>query len=282
MARPHIEYIQSQWLPWRKGIAGGARPDVFKKILSIDKDDGSCSLLVHYPPGWSRTSVEHLRATEEFFVLDGALTINDVHYEKNTYAFLPAGFPRRRTFSTDGAVVLTFFSRTPVAVAGSGGPEGYDRTRLIEYHSAPDKAWGNTEKHESSPEFNSTGTGYQLFREDPDTGERTWILGVRAFWQGGNVEIHPVVEEAYVIAGSMIGGKGERKAGAYFWRPPGLEHGPMGSPLGAVVLFRCVGGPLTTTFIDKGTFTWDPEYEPVLPPHLMKYADRPYTGGRNY
>ena len=282
MARPHIEYIQSQVLPWRKGLAGGARPDVAKKVLSVDEETGACSLLVRYPPQWKRIRTEHLLADEEFYVLDGTITINGVRYDRNTYAFLPAGFSRRRASSKRGAVALTFFSKTPVAAPGAVRPEFYDRSRLIQHHSIFDEAWRRNEERTPQPGFNEAGTTYQLLREDPDTGERSWILGVQAFWQGGTIEIHPVVEEAYVLEGSMIGGKGERRPGAYFWRPPGLEHGPMGSPLGAMVFFRCIGGPLKTKFIDKGKFSWHPEYEPVLPPNLIKYAAKPYRGGRNY
>ena len=36
MARPHIEFVQSQVLPFRKGLYGGSRPDVEMRILSID------------------------------------------------------------------------------------------------------------------------------------------------------------------------------------------------------------------------------------------------------
>ena len=35
MSRPHTVFIQSQALPWRKGLYGGGRPKVKCKILSI-------------------------------------------------------------------------------------------------------------------------------------------------------------------------------------------------------------------------------------------------------
>ncbi len=64
---------------------------------------------------------------------------------------------------------------------------------------------------------------------------------------------------------SLVGTFGERKPGGYFWRPPGLEH-----------------GPLTTEFTDKGTFSWRPKYRPVLPRELRRYIGKPYAGNRNY
>ena len=54
MGRPHIEFIQSQVLPWRKGLYGGARPDVHHRVLSIDKRNLDSSLLLRYPAGWRR------------------------------------------------------------------------------------------------------------------------------------------------------------------------------------------------------------------------------------
>ena len=42
MARPHIEFIQSQVLPFSRGLYGGARPDVEVRTLSLDvRTDGN-------------------------------------------------------------------------------------------------------------------------------------------------------------------------------------------------------------------------------------------------
>lgn len=71
--RPHIEFVQSQLLPWRRIGPGLARPDAEYKLLSRDPGDGACSALMRYAPGWSREGPEHLLAAEEFYVLDGAL-----------------------------------------------------------------------------------------------------------------------------------------------------------------------------------------------------------------
>lgn len=282
MGRPHIEFIQSQVLPWRKGLYGGARPDVQHRVLSIDKRNLDASLLLRYPAGWKRTKTEHLLADEEFYVLDGGITINDVTYEKDTYAHLPAGFTRRRAKSKSGAIVLTFFSAKPVAVPGKPANGLYDKKRLVEYHNIYDVAWSQKMKRNPKSKFNSTGISLQTMRVDPYTEERTWIFGSGAFWEGGNVEIHPVVEESYMLSGSMVGTFGERKPGGYFWRPPGLEHGPLGTSMGCMMFFRCLGGPLTTKFIDEGTFSWRPKYRPALPRELRRYTGKPYTGNRNY
>ena len=282
MGRPHTEFIQSQVLPWRKGLYGGARADVHHKTLSIDKESTASSLLIRYPPGWKRVRSEYLLADEEFYVLDGALSINGLDYPKDTYAHLPAGYARRRAQSKDGAVVLTFYSETPKAVIGAPGNVLADEARLVERHNIYEAGWGDQTWLRGIKDFNQQSTAVQLLREDPYTEERTWLLGVGAFWEGGNVEIHPVVEESYMLSGSMVGAFGARRAGGYFWRPPGIEHGPLGSPMGCMIFFRCLGGPLDTEFLDKGTFSWTPPYRPALPSELRKYAAKPCAAAKNY
>jgi hypothetical protein len=283
MGRPHIEFIQSQVLPWRKGLYGGARPDVHHKILSIDKKGLDSSLLVRYPEKWKRTKGEHLLVDEEIYVLDGELTINDHVYKKDTYAHFPAGYLRRKASAKNGAVVLTFYSGKPKAVAEKPEDKNFfDPKRLVEYHNIYDVAWSQKHKRNKKSKFNSSGISIQILRTDPYTEERTWIFGSAGFWEGGNVEIHPVVEESYMLSGSMVGTYGERKPGGYFWRPPGLEHGPLGSSMGCFMFFRSIGGPLTTKFIDKGTYSWYPKYKPALPKELRKYAKKPYVGNNTY
>ena len=81
MGRPHIEFIQAQALKWAKGLpAGTGRADVECKTLSIDDATGTATCIVRYPAGWTRPTGEYLTTDEEFYVLEGALTINGVDY----------------------------------------------------------------------------------------------------------------------------------------------------------------------------------------------------------
>ena len=48
MARPHIEFMHSRWLPRLTAWPGAdSRPGVGCQVLSRDPDDGACSLLLH-------------------------------------------------------------------------------------------------------------------------------------------------------------------------------------------------------------------------------------------
>ena len=109
--------------------------------------------------------------------------------------------------------------------------------------------------------------GYLIFRNDPYTGDQTWILCARPLWQGGVQEIHPVVEEMYLVAGDLIADTGIMKPGAYFWRPPGIRHSAFASTTGNLMFFRTKGGPLSTTYPGVSeSFDWNPAHKPILPP----------------
>ena len=265
MARPHIEFIHEQVLPWTKGLYGGARPEVEVRTLSLDEETGGSSLVLRYPPGWRRTTPEALAADEEFFVLSGSLEINGRTYRDLTYGFLPAGHLRESASSPDGAVVLTFFEHEPrVGDAGAGR----DGERTVEYLNIFEGDWGAG----FHPLF-TPGAGRKYLRQDPVNGEQSWILGTMPLREGRRAEKHPVVEEMFLLAGELVGPYGIMFAGAYFWRPPEIWHGPFGTKTGYLTLFRTKGGPLSTEFSEpEDGFTWTPPYAPELPAELAPFA----------
>ncbi len=274
MSRPFIEFIQQQAVPWQQGLYGGARPDVEVRMLSLDDETGASSLLLRYPPGWSRSEPEHLLADEELFVLRGELQMNGRAYPQYAYAHLPAGYVRETQASPGGAEVLAFFSGEPAARPGSGSHQLLDESRLVEYVHALDGDWGGN----FHPQF-PPGAGRKFLRRDPHDGEETWVLGTMPLRNGRRPEKHPVVEEMYLLSGELVGHVGKMRPGAYFWRPPEEWHGPFGSLTGNLMLFRTKGGPLSTVYTeDEVDFTWMPEHRPVLPPDLEPHGREPWLG----
>ena len=275
MARPQIEFIQSQAIRWHKGLYGGARPDVHSKILSLDRISGASSVLIKYPAGWKRTAREHLLADEEFFVLDGSVRIAGIDYGPHCYANLPAGYPRLRASSRAGAIVLTFFSATPVARRGKAEAGLYQENLLVERLDSMEMPWGvMPDGSDLDPELGGRGA-LKTLRQDPRNGDWTFLYGAMPHPDGwaGKVETHTVVEEMYMLAGEMAGNVGIMRPGAYFWRPPGILHGPYGSATGSLGFFRTQGGPLVNEWTDyEVTFTYSPAYRPVLPKALRKTA----------
>ena len=78
-------------------------------------------------------------------------------------------------------------------------------------------------------------------------------------------ERHPIVQEFFLLSGELAGELGVMQAGAYCFRPPMFKHGPYGSPTGAVILFRGLGGKQETYWEDGPPFSFRPGHQPVLP-----------------
>lgn len=267
MPRPHIEFIQQQDLPFQDVImaGGGAEAAVGVKRLSADPESGASSILLQLPPGWRRPGTGHYLADEEMYVLEGGLSLSGIEYREHSYAHLPGGYTRADAHSESGALVLAFYSRTPEWIDGEAPPATLDRTRAVPYLDLFDGPWtGNF--HPLFP----AGAGRKWLKRDPVTTDESWLLGTLPLRHGNKPEKHPVVEEMYLLSGELIGPQGVMRPGAYFWRPPAVWHGPYGSKTGNLMLFRTLGGPLSTVYTEEEqSFDWNPEgYHPVLPPEL--------------
>lgn len=272
MARSHVEFVQSQILPFQVGLYGGARPEVEMRILSIDEQAGDASTQLRYPPGWQKSTPEYLLEDEEFFVLEGSLQINGRIYGKHHYAHLPKGYLRTSQSSPNGAVVLTFFSGEPRAVAAEENGAMFDPRRLVEQIDtlhAP--AMSMVSEDMDTPDWDPTGTFHKSLYEDPDTGERTWLIGMMPHWSTNLCETHPVVEEEFAVLGDLCFPMGVFRDGGYFWRPPGIEHGPFCTWGGALHLIRCKGGPFATQWSESPGPIWQPEYQPILPEQYEQF-----------
>ncbi len=281
MVRPHVEFIQSQVLPWQSGVPGGACADAECRVLSQDPDNGESSLVLRYPRGWKREGLWHTTVDEEIFVLDGELTVNGVAYGKYSYGFLPAGFPRNGMEAANGAVVLTFLSGTLSDAAGEGDAGGV-ADRLVEKIDVRQTGLRNDFDLKRTPWKTTGGMGLTNLRIDPETAERTWVIGVLPMNPILKVETHPVVEEMYMLEGAIVGNLGVMRPGAYFWRPPEVRHGPYGSRTGCLILLRSRGGPLSTKFHEDGVFSWKPDHRPVLPPELEAVGRAPWMPAADF
>ena len=273
MSRPWIEFVQSQRLPWQAASFAALRPGIEVRMLSHDAASGAASLIIRHPPGFAAPSAA-LTVDEEFLVLEGTLAVAGREYAPYSYAHWPAGFEAGAISSSTGAVTLHFFGGEP-----QGGPaQAIDTGRLIEQLDALDVPYtGNFH-----PEF-PVGAGRKLLFVDPATGDTSWILGTMPLRWAARPEVHPVVEEMYLLSGEVHGNCGVMRPGAYFWRPPGKQHGPYGSLTGNVYFFRTKGGRLTTEYVDgSAPFSWWAAYAPILPPELADASGEVATGGRNW
>lgn len=263
MARDRVEFIQSQKLPWEPASIATLGEGVLAKRLSEDGDSGALSALLRYPAGY-RAPAGALAVDEEFLVLDGALEVGGRRFGPFAYAHWPGGFDAGERTSEEGAVVLSFYSAAPEAAPATD----CEPARLVEYCDALEVPYtGNFH-----PEF-PPGAGRKLLYTDPHTGEASWILGTLPMRWAERSEVHPVVEEMYLLAGESHGDRGVMRPGAYFWRPGGIPHGPYGTLTGNLYFFRTRGGGLQTEYVDpRKPFRWWPEYDPALPESMQPYG----------
>ena len=265
MPRGHLEFVQSQALAWNDGLLTQVRPGVETRTLSEDSDSGAASLLAHYPAGFKIPDRQGIGAAEEVLVLDGSICFGPRELARDAYGYFPAGTAHDIISSSSGAVVLTFFDRCVAARAPAGGPG--DPVIVIDTVNMP---W--------SPGNPDTGLKHmgllrKVLRDDSDKQERTLLLSMapQAYPTGmAGVQIcHPCVEEMYLLSGDVISEYGVAHAGAYFWRPAGIPHGPHGSHGGAFMLIRFVEGRHRNDWTDtRLEFQLNPSYRPALPDGL--------------
>ena len=252
MPRPHTEFIQQQSVEWQTGIV--PVDGVATRILSSDNESGAMTMINRYPAGIEIGEAYAMDVDKEFFVLEGEMRINDVSYRSGDYAYMPAGYVRHATAFPEECKVLTFYGGKTDAPVGE----------LIDRICTSDAEWGEA----SDPNVASASIRRLVLRPDTPSGERTWILRLETDepFEIRGTERHPCVEEMYLLDGDIHMCTGVMTAGAYFWRPPHIEHGPTGSRAGFTALFRAKEGRFETEWSEPDqAIPWDRPYTPILP-----------------
>ena len=259
MARPHCMFIQAQDVPWQKGFANAAWPELDVKILSLDDVSGACTCVVRYPAGWDFAGNRFLTCHEEILVLAGEIEING----------------ERFTSSPKGGVVLTMLSAAPEERTGAPEAGYYDEKLFV---SRQDVAREGLETWTENPYTRYLkGTGVRPLRQDPYTGEITMLYSALPFRYMAKRWTHPVVQEMFVLAGEYaVNDVGVMCPGSYAWWRENELHGPYGSPTGFMMLIRTDGGPLSNHIPPEIIeVDYNAPYRPVLPDRLKPFAKRP-------
>lgn len=262
MARPHIEFVQAQRLPWVEDALGAGRAGVAAKILSRDAATGAVSAILRYPAGYRRPA-ETLGVDEEIFVLDGRIETEFGVLGADCYGYWPRGLARQPMAAPDGAVALSFFSG-PLA---PGDATAFDASRCVGRVDIREGEW-KADLAAMGLQVMASHAWIRRLRSDPTTGEITYVTAVMPYFRETQAERHPVVQEIFVLAGEVAGNTGVMRAGAYTWRPENVIHGPYGSTTGAVFFFRSHGGPQTTVHEPPQRYSFEVAHRPVLPPEL--------------
>lgn len=274
--RPFIEFIQSQVLDWVVDETLTGRRDVKVKPLSRDATTGATTMLQQFEAGWSPGGDEWCAADEELFVLSGSFSVNELTYRAHHYAYWPAGFARREfTVGEAGLVALVCTSGTPCYRAHAEAAPAVDPKTLTEQLDALSLRWDQTNMDPNIAHLNAYRKNLRLA---PDGGGRTYLLAglPQGYPASGNepLERHPHVEEMFMIAGDMPCSLGTMRAGAYFWRPPGIWHGADCTLTGFLLFARTPGTNRTISEWSETphAVSLTPPYAPRLPEALQPLA----------
>lgn len=270
MSRAHIEFIQSQALPWVADAHG-----LEHKCLSEDADSGACTLLQRLPAGWHFGDGTPIAANEEFYVLAGAYYANGFEYAAGCYGFYPAGHERRDIYSPRGAVLLRFFDAATIPAADDPDTAARAAGRTsIPFLDSFRMVW---DRRRLDHHLDHLLPARKILRIDPRSGQKTFLFmtapQTHPTYFRGPLEWHPTPEESFLISGDLSGPLGTMRAGAYFWRPPMVAHGPFGSRGGSLSLIRFVDGPHVNHWSEEeAAFSYAAPYRPILPPALRALA----------
>lgn len=273
MSRPHTEFIQAQCLDWQ---AEPAIERAWRKVLSADADTGAMTLLQRLDADFHFEDARPIAAGEEFYVLAGSYYLNGYEYAAGCYGFYPAGHGRRDCYSPRGAVLLRFFDAAPV-------PAEEDPHTAARAHNRPPVPFVDTyrmlwDRSTLDYRLRHLLPARKILRIDPVDGQKTFLFMTApqthpTNW-AGPLESHPTPEEAFILAGDLTGPQGTMQAGAYFWRPPLIPHGPFGSRAGSLSLIRFVGGAHQNIWSDEvQPFSYAAPYAPILPASMRAQAE---------
>jgi len=288
MSRPHIEWIQAQVLPWEKDLHEDGRPGVERKILSRDDETGASTLIIRYPAGWQFAEPCYLLSDEQMLVLSGELEINGTVYGPDCFAHLPKGYARFNASSSKGADVLTFLSGKFDLVKGSPPDGQFDLSSSIPYLDTGELAWDKGEAgHEKiDPNYSWLDMRVKELYYDGSTRTRISLLMTSAQnhppeWRQQQ-EWHECYEECLMISGDFISNTGTWYGGAYFFRPPGILHGPFATRYGNLSVIRTIGLHENNWTGAEFELSMTPKHRPTLPRYLHQFAARPWVPSDRY
>jgi hypothetical protein len=253
MARPHIEFVHAAEVPL-EAIHEGPFAGCAQRVLSRDDESGASTALVSLPGSWSG-SLALLDRPLELFCVRGRLELDGRGFGEGCHGWVPSLTAGAPLAALEAALCLVMVEAVR---APTGGPVEIVDSKELPFRDRTIAAV-------------PPGLIVKALRVDPETGDRTWIAAVAPGWEERRAEIHPTVEEAFVLRGDgLLGTRGELTAGCYFWRPPNVRHGPMVTHGGQLVFFRTKGGGIDVTYEDV------PGWEELVRAYLAK---RPFADG---
>ncbi len=267
MARPYIEFVQTQNVDWVIQPDGTAI-----KRLNIDPVDGEETYLIRYPAGFDSPDRGPEDRAEEYLVLDGSIVIGDREQRYHGYGFTPRGVSAGTRTTQGGATLIVFrYGRTdPNSAAGATEALALDPA-TIPWDMAPSVA-----------HIAHLRLARKVLRLGPNDSSRTFLLiglphGMPA-QKAMPAEIHDHFEEMFMLQGEMWTPEGLIRPGAYFYRPPEIVHGPHVSEAGFFQIMRAGANYVRTIWTEPMPLPIGQAYAPKIPAGTPAEWSRPWSG----
>ncbi len=232
MARPHVEFVQSFEVASDEAPSGPFA-GLERRLLSEDDETAASTALVAVPAG-TTVDLSGSERPAELFTLSGSGELAGRPVRAGTYAYVPSG-SAATVLAMDADALLLVMTEAPRPPQGD-----------LLVVDTEELRWEDRSIAAVPP-----GLTIKRLRVDDETGERTWLAACVPGWCEDRAEIHPTVEEAFLVRGdTLLGERGAMTPGCYFWRPPLVRHGPMTTRDGCLVFFRTKGGGLEVEYED--------------------------------
>lgn len=253
MTRPHIEFVQTQNIAW---APQGDGTEI--KLLNADPDDGAETAILRYPAGFTRSDQGPEDRAEEYFILDGGIISDGTAQGFHGYGFTPRGASSGVRTSTTGATLLVFrHGRSdPNSIVGVSDAMKVDPLKV---------PW---DMAASDPNIAHLQIARKVLRFGPNDSLRTYLLlglphGLPA--ETMPAEKHDHFEEMLMLQGEMWTPRGMTRPGAYFYRPPHIDHGPHVAVGGFLQIMRAGANYVRTTWSEPRALPIGNSYAPIMP-----------------
>ncbi|SNT23767.1 protein of unknown function [Actinomadura meyerae] len=254
--RPHVELIQENDYVWHAAELVGGEGRASERRLSVDEEDGSCSLRIDFHTDWGRGPGIH-HANTEYHVLEGSMTYGGRRIGKGGYAYAPKGVP------TDA---ITFSEGTRILHYREYGDAGFDPVQSVEAPRWKDAREdvividSEAMKWDAVPNPGPMpGLFIKYLHVDPVTGFYTRLVHAQEGWTDHRLAHHPCYEEAYTVQGHMEYNFGTLDLGTYFFRPARVKHGHFTSMEGGATWLLRSDGELFNWYTQSEWVRWGGE-----------------------
>ena len=254
LERKHIEFLQSDLVGWSDSIIW---PGTKVKYLSQAKKGSGATLLQLIPKNWECRLNFWNKSAEEFFVIEGQISIGLQTFSKGCYGELYRKFSKVSADST--TLVIRFLGNKELSIT-------HQYSTALKKIDTNEMSW---KTGDVNSELSYLASSLKTLRSDAMTGESTFLLKTDSAKfppnMKGRQEKKSAVEECFLLEGDLIGHLGTMRSGAYYWRPPFIPHGPYGSKNGSLSIIRFVGGQEDHLWGgEEVEFEMNPIYQPVL------------------